>query len=158
MASSVARSGQVAEDINVLPLIDVLLVLLIIAMVLLRNLIYMPAEVPPPAAAPGARVRPSQIVLELRADGSYTLNGQPIPAAHLETQLHAIYDRRPVKLLFISAADNRSYQEVISLMDLARGAGVQTLALVPRARRRGRTRDRIIIGRVPYSRRLVRRL
>jgi biopolymer transport protein ExbD len=132
MTTTTSDPGELTQDINVLPLIDVLLVLIIIFMVLLRGLIFIPAEIPPPASsAPPGRGAP-QIVLELRADGSYAINRQPIPAGQLDTQLHAIYDARRVKLLFIKAAEELPYQAVITTMDLARGAGVQVLAWVPR--------------------------
>jgi biopolymer transport protein ExbD len=50
----------------------------------------------------------------------------------LATTLQAVYANRPAKLLFIRASAERSYQDVISAMDEARGAGVQLLALMPR--------------------------
>ena len=74
-----------------------------------------------------------QIVLELLADGSYAINAQPVPFAQLDTQIHAIYDPRPVKLLFIKAAPTRIYQDVIQAMDIARGAGVQVIGFTPKA-------------------------
>ena len=138
MAVSTTSSGELTQDINVLPLIDVLLVLLIMFLMMLRGLIFIPANIPPPPAAGAARQPGDQIVLELLPDGSFALNTHLVPPGQLDTQLHAIFDGRPVKLLFIKAADNRSYQEVVSAMDLARGAGVQVLGLVPRASVPGR--------------------
>ena len=133
MAVSATSSGGLTQDINVLPLIDVLLVLLIMFLLMLRGLIFIPADIPPPAAVGVGRHPGDQIVLELLPDGSFALNTHPVPPGQLDTQLHAIFDGRPVKLLFIKAAGSRSYQEVITAMDLARGAGVQVLGLVPSA-------------------------
>ena len=65
-------------------------------------------------------------------DGGYAINGQPVPKDQLDTQMHAIYDARPAKLLFIKAGANRLYQDVIEAMDVARGAGVQIIGFTPR--------------------------
>ncbi len=133
MAVSTTSSGELTQDMNVLPLIDVLLVLLIMFLLMLRGLIFIPAQIPPPAAAGAVHQQGDQIVLELLPDGWFALNTHLVPPGQLDTQLHAIFDGRPVKLLFIKAADSLSYQEVVSAMDLARGAGVQVLELVPRS-------------------------
>jgi biopolymer transport protein ExbD len=74
----------------------------------------------------------SQIVLELTQDGGYAINSQPVPKDQLDTQIHAIYDNRPAKLMFIKSAPDRLYQEVIEAMDVARGAGVQVIGFTPK--------------------------
>jgi biopolymer transport protein ExbD len=132
MGGPTSSLDGLTQDINVLPLIDVLLVLLIVFFLMAKNLIFIPTQVPEPTA-PGAQGGDgSQLVLELRAGGSFTLNGQAIPADQLEQQLRSVFKDRPKKLLFIKAADDRPYQDVISAMDVARGAGVEMLAIVPR--------------------------
>ena len=60
-------------------------------------------QVPPPDETARNKTPPSQIVLELADDGGYAINGQPVPKDQLDTQIHAIYDPRPAKLLFIKA-------------------------------------------------------
>lgn len=127
---SIAPEAGHSTDINVLPLIDVRLVLIIVFLLLERELIYIPAVVPPPTS-PGVTCGDGQIVLELRADGSFAINGQPIPAEQLAIQLSAIFRDRPRKLLFLSVSPDRSYQEAITAMDAARGAGVEQLAWMP---------------------------
>jgi biopolymer transport protein ExbD len=89
-------------------------------------------QVPPPDTPVTNRTPPSQIVLELFDDGGYAINGQPVPKDQLDTQMHAIYDQRPAKLLFIKAGANRIYQDVIEAMDVARGAGVQIIGFTPK--------------------------
>jgi biopolymer transport protein ExbD len=114
-------------------MIDILLVLLIIFMIsqpLSRQVIE--AQVPPPETAVASRTPSAQIVLELTEDGGYAINTQPVPKDQLDAQLHAIYDPRPTKLLFIKSAPDRLYQEVIEAMDIARGAGVQVIGLTPK--------------------------
>ena len=108
--SAGGSSGGVQSDINVTPMIDVLLVLLIIFMITQPlSRMALDVQVPPPDEPVTTKTPPSQIVLELADDGSYTINGQPVPKDQLDTQIHAIYDQRPAKLLFIKAGANRLY-------------------------------------------------
>ena len=124
--------GEVTSEPNVVPMIDILLVLLIIFMITQPlSRMAMDVQVPPPEEPTASKTPPSQIVLELADDGSYAINGQPVPADQLDTQIHAIYDQRPAKLLFIKAGPNRIYQDVIHAMDIARGAGVQIIGFTP---------------------------
>lgn len=125
-------SGGLSSDINVTPMIDVLLVLLIIFMVtqpMSRR--AFDVQVPPEQRQQRKQQQSSQIVLELRADGSYAINNQPYTQQQLDTALHQIYDARPAKLLFIKAAPSRQYHDVVEAMDIARGAGVQVIGFTP---------------------------
>ncbi|HEY9013991.1 MAG TPA: biopolymer transporter ExbD [Gemmatimonadales bacterium] len=128
-----ARAGGLSSEPNVVPMIDILLVLLIIFMITQPlSRMAMDVQVPPPDTPQTTKAPPSQIVLELGDDGGYAINGQPVPKDQLDTQMHAIYDQRPAKLLFIKAGANRIYQDVIEAMDVARGAGVQIIGFTPR--------------------------
>lgn len=132
--SAGAAAGQMSSEPNVVPMIDILLVLLIIFMITLPlNRKAMDVQVPPPDPPTAVRQQASdQIVLELPDDGSYRINSQPVPKDQLATQLHAIYDQRPAKLLFIKAGMNRQYREVIEAMDVSRGSGVQIIGFTPK--------------------------
>ena len=134
MAMAVDRgSGGVKSDPNVIPMIDILLVLLIIFMITLP-LARMAIDVQvPPLETAQQPPSSNQIVLEILADGSYRINGQPVPPRQLDAQIHAIYDNRPAKLIFIKGDGNRTYQDVITAMDIIRGAGVQVIGFTPRA-------------------------
>ena len=124
--------GAVSSEPNVVPMIDILLVLLIIFMITQPlSRMALDVQVPPPDETVTTKTPPSQIVLELGDDGSYAINGQPVPKDQLDTQIHAIYDQRPAKLLFIKAGPNRLYQDVVEAMDVARGAGVQIIGFTP---------------------------
>lgn len=119
-------------EINVTPFIDVLLALLVI-FILINLLLIRPVQdvqLPQPAWEAGGEAG-TQIVLELRADGSFAVNQQPVPRGRLAAYLQSTYAHRPSKLLFIRPDTSRSYDEVVAAMDLARGAGVQGIALVP---------------------------
>ena len=133
MGSGGSGSG-LSSDINVTPMIDVLLVLLIIFMITLplsrREFVV---QVPPEQQPQRQQKQTSsdQIVLELRADGSYAINTQPVPLEQLDAKFHEYYDQRPAKLLFIKSAPNRKYGDIVHAMDIARGAGVQVIGFTP---------------------------
>ena len=133
MALSVASTrAAVKADINVTPLIDVLLVLLIIFMItqpLSRK--AFDVQVPPQQQTKSKQPPSSQIVLELTPDGAYTINKQPYDLSQLDAAFHQIYDTRPAKLLFIKAAPTRKYHDVMLAMDIAHGAGVQVIGFTP---------------------------
>ncbi len=125
--------GEITSEPNVIPMIDIMLVLLIIFMIsqpLARMAIDI--QVPPPVTGPSTGPS-TQIVLEIAEDGSYNINGQPVPKDQLDTQIHTIFDNRPTKLLFVKTAPNRIYQETIEAMDVARGAGIQVIGFTPKA-------------------------
>jgi biopolymer transport protein TolR len=125
--------GALSSEPNVVPMIDILLVLLIIFMITQPlSRMALDVQVPPQDTPATTKAPPSQIVLELLDAGGYAINGQPVPKDQLDTQIHAIYDARPAKLLFVKAGPNRLYQDVIEAMDVARGAGVQIIGFTPR--------------------------
>ena len=124
--------GEVSSEPNVIPMIDILLVLLIIFMIS-QPLARMAIDVQvPPAETSAASGPSSQIVLEILADGNYQINGQPVPPGQLDAQIHAIYDNRPAKLIFMKSDPNRTYQDLIQAMDVVRGAGVQVIGFTPK--------------------------
>ena len=132
MTAGGSARGGLSADINVTPMIDVLLVLLIIFMItqpLSRK--AFDVQVPPEQRSQQKHQQSSQIVLELKPDGSYAINGQPLDLSQLGGRFHEIYDQRPAKLLFIKAAPNRKYGEVMQAMDVAHGAGVQVIGFTP---------------------------
>lgn len=132
--SAGGASGALSSEPNVVPMIDILLVLLIIFMItqpLSRTSISI--QVAPPAEQTTAPSQVNnQIVLELADDGSYAINQQPVPKDQLDTQLHAIFDPRPAKLLFVKPGLNRKFQDVIEAMDVAKGTGVQIIGFTPK--------------------------
>lgn len=132
MGMAVGNHGGVNSEPNVIPMIDILLVLLIIFMIS-QPLARMAIDVQvPPVTTAAASGPSSQIVLQILEDGNYEINGQPVPPGQLDAQIHAIYDNRPAKLIFMKSHPDRTYQDLIQAMDIVRGAGVQVIGFTPK--------------------------
>ena len=127
--------GGLTNDINVTPMIDVLLVLLIIFMMVVpmaRKAIDIQLPDPNPAVAPANAVS-QQIVLEVLPNGVYQVNKQePLSKDNLMKRLKELYDPRPEKLIFIKGDPTVKYQDVIFAMDMARQAGVKVIGVPPK--------------------------
>lgn len=133
MSMSTGGGGGVNSDINVTPMIDVLLVLLIIFMIVnALSRTVTEVEIPPTETAQMNSAPSIQIVLELKAGGALAINGQQeFPMTQLDQQIHNLYDNRPTKLIFVKPAGNRTYGEVIEAIDIVRGAGVEVVGFTP---------------------------
>ena len=131
--SSGRGDGELNSEINVTPMVDVMLVLLIIFMITLPlSRRKFDVQVPPEQKQKQQQQSQSnQIVLELTADGGYAFNTQAVAKEQLDAKFHELYDNRPAKLLFIKTAPNRKYRDVVDAMDVARGAGVQVIGFTP---------------------------
>jgi biopolymer transport protein ExbD len=133
MAGGGSSSG-LTNDINVTPMIDVLLVLLIIFMMVIpmsRKAVDLQLPDPTPDNS-NSGPPPSQIVLEVLPGNIFKINSQPVPKADLARKLKEIYDPRPDKIIFVKGDPTVKYQDVIMAMDVARGAGVKVIAATPK--------------------------
>ena len=118
------------SEINMTPMIDVLLVLLV-SFMLAQPLLQRSVDVQIPLQEkPESAPEIPPIVLEIEAAGNYAINREPVSSEMLEARLREIYAPRPDKVLFVKADGEVIYQEVIAAMDAARGAGVTVLGAV----------------------------
>ena len=125
------KKGLRAE-INVTPLVDVVLVLLIIFMVLTPSMLkHLTANVPKKSEDPApALPTDSSIVVAYTAARELTVNNEPVAPEALAEKLSERLRGARQKVVFFKAEDEAPYGEVVHLMDIARGVGAQTLAVI----------------------------
>ena len=121
-------SSVLSSELNVTPMLDVLLVLLVIFMASVQARRAMDVQLPVPCVGV-CRGGDTPIVLEVLPGRTYRLNSAPLSEADLPARLRAVYAGRPDKVLQVAGARNAVYQDVLSAMDVARGAGVQVIGV-----------------------------
>jgi len=128
-------TGDRAE-INVTPLIDVLLVLLIIFLIITpQKSAGLPAQVPEPAPQSASAEPPREIVIHVAENRELTVNTRPVAWENLADQLRELFVRRPEGVLFVAADRKTEFEDVARVIDIARGAGIAKVALMPRSDR-----------------------
>lgn len=134
MAFTSGGSGGLTNEINVTPMIDVVMVLLIIFMAALpsmRKAIDVNLPDPNPSVAP-ANAKSDQIVLEVNVDGTYSINTEKVTEANLGPRIKSIYDGRPEKIIFVKGDPKVKFEQVVHAMDVSRGAGVKVIGVPPK--------------------------
>ena len=131
MGAAIVGSGRGAfVEINIVPLIDVLLVLLVIFMIIPHSQVGLKAALPQPAGPDSPAPTSEVIVVEVSSDGSLKINRQPVAWGALQSRLEEIFSLRASRLAFIQGDGAIEFSVVARAIDLMRGAGVASIGLL----------------------------
>jgi biopolymer transport protein TolR len=141
MGTSVGGSNRgIVSEMNVVPLIDVLLVLLVIFMIIPHHQTGLRAELPQPAPQNSAppQAEPDIIIIQVLDGGSLKINQQPVPWDSLRSRLDEIFSRRADRTAFVSGDSGIEFQVVAKVIDVMDAAGISSVGLLTPQLEKGR--------------------
>jgi biopolymer transport protein ExbD len=133
MAMKVGNKGSLRTEINVTPLVDVVLVLLIIFMVVTPLLEKeMPVKVPDiePEETPPDQIPPDQVVVQIRNGGRIYINQDEIKDADLGPRLTQLNEHRTDKIVFFDAEDSANYGKAVAVLDTIKASGTTVIGMM----------------------------
>lgn len=129
MAVKNTHDEEVIADINVVPLVDIILVVLIIFMVTAPMFIKPTINVNLPKAASGDQTAPSKLNIALTADGRINMNGSFVDEATVQTKAAEEVAKNPETQAIISADKDVPHGRVVGVLDIVKGVGVKKFAI-----------------------------
>jgi biopolymer transport protein TolR len=123
--------GGIKSDINVTPLVDVMLVLLIIMMIVAPMLQQgVPLRLPRATNTASKPESAEQTVLAIAANRGLYLDARPVQESELATKVNEALERRSEKIIIIRADEDVDYGTVMAAMDQLRAAGIEDIGLI----------------------------
>jgi biopolymer transport protein TolR len=129
MGVVVGRRGIVSE-VNVVPLIDILLVLLVIFMIIPHHQKGLDAAIPQQSESPAPFVPPETIIVQIASDGSVRINRSGVRIELLGDRLQNIFARRSDRVAFLQADRSLEFQAVAQVLNLMHSAGANPIGLL----------------------------
>lgn len=129
MAAKTSTSDETISDINVVPLVDIILVVLIIFMVTAPAMVKPSIEVQLPSAASGDETQPSLLQIAVTADGRVQINNQDVSEDSARALAQSEFERNPDVQAIIAADRSVDYGVVIQVMDWIKSAGVKNFSV-----------------------------
>jgi biopolymer transport protein TolR len=129
MGVVVGRRG-IVSDVNVVPLIDILLVLLVIFMIIPHRQKGLDAAIPQQTDRPVPKDPPETIIVQIASDGSARINQSGVPLGELSARLQDIFARRSDRVAFVQADRSVEFQAVVQVLDLMHSAGATPIGLL----------------------------
>jgi biopolymer transport protein ExbD len=132
MAATTSARGKGRGSIvgiNVTPMVDIVLVLLVIMMVSANFIVSQTMNVDLPKASNGDRATPSVAIVTIAASGDYGWNDKPVTEPELSTKLTAAQAENPDVNVVVSGDTKAQHGRVVHVLDLAKGAGITHFAI-----------------------------
>lgn len=129
MAAKFDQENEAIADINVVPLVDIILVVLIIFMVTAPMFMKPSINVNLPKAASGDKTAPSKLNISLTADGKINLNGQFVDAEAVKAKATEELAKNPDVQAIISADKDVPHGQVVVILDIVKTIGVKKFAI-----------------------------
>ncbi len=129
MAFKSDSQDEVISEINVVPLVDVILVVLIVFMVTAPMIMQSAININLPKAVAGEATTPSKLNIIIRQDGSLSLDGQPVDDQQVRNAAAQEAKKNPDIQAIISADKDVPHGRVVSVLDIVKSAGVKKFAI-----------------------------
>jgi len=130
MGMLVGGKRGIVSDMNVVPLIDILLVLLVIFMIIPVHSVGLDALIPQQSTRPPDQRLPEPVVVQVLADGTLRINQQPVSWDRLGSRVEEIFKLRATRVAFIRGDQPVEFGVVAKVIDVMRSSGVASVGLL----------------------------